>query len=109
MIRVSDGEHTAALAQFTVNVVEHADGTATVSWQPPTQNVDGTALTNLEGYRIHYGTTPGSYEQVVTVNNAGLSSYVIENLGPGTWFFAVTALSSSGAESDISGEASKTI
>jgi hypothetical protein len=108
-ITVSDGEHNVSLEQFAVNVIGQANGTATVSWEPPTQNVDGSALVNLKGYRIHYGTEPGSYDQVVTLNNAGLSSYVIDNLGPGTWYFAITAVSMSGAESQLSGAASKTI
>ena len=108
-IKVSDGEQDAALAQFAVNVVGQANGNATISWQPPTQNTDGTTLTNLKGYKIHYGTEPGSYDEVVTINNAGVATFVIENLGPGTWYFAVTAVANGGAESDLSGEGSKTI
>lgn len=108
-ISVSDGAHTQALAQFAVTVVQQANGSATLAWQPPTQNTDGSALTNLKGYKIHYGTAPGSYEQTVTLDNAGVSSYVIENLAPGTYFFAISALSTNGAESDLSPEASKSI
>jgi len=108
-ITVTDGEHTAALPQFAVNVVEQTDGNALLAWEPPTQNTDGSALTNLKGYKIHYGTTPGSYDHVVTLNNAGLSSFVIENLAPGTYYFAISAINTSGSESDVSGEASKTI
>jgi Putative Ig domain len=108
-ITVSDGEHTRALAQFAINVVEQTDGSATLAWEPPTLNTDGSALTNLKGYKIHYGTSAGAYDHFVSVNNAGLSSYVIENLAPGTYFFAVSAINTAGAESDVSGEASKTI
>jgi hypothetical protein len=45
----------------------------------------------------------------VTLNNAGIASYVVESLAPATYYFAVTALSSAGAESVLSNTASKTI
>lgn len=109
VITVTDGEHTKDLPEFAVNVVERSNGSATLAWTPPTQNVDGTALTNLKGYQIHYGMQAGEYDQTVTVNNAGVSSYVIENLAPGTYHFAISAITTSGAESEMSGEASKTI
>src|SRR5690348_4647284 len=35
----------------------------TLGWVPPTQNSDGTPITNLAGYKIHYGTTSSDYTQ----------------------------------------------
>lgn len=46
---------------------------------------------------------------VFELNDAGLTSYVIEGLGSGTYYFAITALSSAGAESPKSEIASKTL
>lgn len=111
VISVSDGEHNKALPQFAVNVVEQGNGNGTLalSWQPPTENTDGSALTNLKGYKIYYGTSPGNYDQTVTIDNAGISSYVIENLSGGTYYVAISAVSTNGAESDLSGEAHKAI
>lgn len=109
VISVSDGESTRALPEFAVTVVEQTNGSAMLAWQPPTENTDGSALTNLKGYKIHYGTTSGIYTQSVTVNNAGVTSYVIENLAPGTYFFAISALTTTDVESEKSAEASKTI
>ena len=57
-----------------------ATGTATVSWAPPTARTDGTPLTDLAGYKVHYGTTLGSYPNVIVINNAGVTTYVVENL-----------------------------
>lgn len=109
-ISVSDGESTVSLAQFAINVVaQPSNGNVTLAWQAPTENTDGTALTNLSGYKIHYGTQSGNYTSTVTLSNASLTRYVLENLATGTYFFAITALSSTGVESDLSGEASKTI
>jgi hypothetical protein len=109
VISVSDGGATRSLPQFVINVVAQTNGSATLAWEPPTQNTDGSPLTNLKGYKIHYGTTSGAYETTVTINNAGLTSYVIENLAPGTYFFAISAVATNGLESDLSTEASKTI
>jgi hypothetical protein len=43
------------------------------------------------------------------VNNPGVLSYVVENLAPGEWFFAVSAYDADGLESDPSNEAVRTI
>ena len=108
-ISVSDGEHTKTLQQFAVNVVQQSNGTISLSWEPPTANTDGSPLTNLKGYKIHYGTASGNYDQTVTINNAGVSSYVLENLSAGTYYIAISAVTTTGAQSDLSGEGSKTI
>lgn len=109
VISVTDGEATASLPAFAVTVQAVALGSATLSWTPPTANTDGSPLTNLAGYRIYWGPAPGSYPNSVTVNNPGLTSYVVESLVPGTYYFAATALNASGVESAFSGTASKTI
>ncbi|MEM9055943.1 MAG: Ig-like domain-containing protein [Pseudomonadota bacterium] len=109
VIQVTDGEATASLAPFSITVAQSASGTATVSWDPPTQNVDGSPLNDLAGYRIYYGTTPGSYPNQVAVNNPGLSSFVVENLAPGTYYFVTTAFDAAGNESALSNVATKTL
>ena len=38
VVSVSDGSLSASLPQFTVNVVQNADGSITLSWTPPSQN-----------------------------------------------------------------------
>jgi hypothetical protein len=109
VISVSDGALSASLAAFTVTVQAVATGSATLSWTAPTTNTDGSPLTNLAGYKVYWGTSQGTYPNSVTLNNPGLSSYVVESLVPGTWFFVATALNASGVESSFSGSASKTI
>ena len=109
VIRVSDGRATTSLATFAIVVNRKTMGSATLSWAAPTQNVDGSAITNLSGYRIYYGTSSGSLGTMVQVSNPGISTYVVDNLPSGTWYFAVTAYNSAGAESDRSGEGSKAI
>ena len=84
-------------------------GTATINWTPPTENVDGSALTDLAGYHIHYGTASGNYTQTITVSNPGLTTYVVSNLTAGTYYFAVAAVNSSGIESPLSSEVTATV
>jgi hypothetical protein len=109
VIRVSDGQATTSLPAFGITVTAVATGSATLSWTPPTQNTDGSPLTNLAGYRIYWGRSQGNYTNSTTLNNSGLTSYVVDQLTPGTWFFVATSLNSQGAESSFSNSASKTI
>jgi len=96
VIGVSDGKLSASLAAFSIAVTQSSNGSAKVSWTPPTQNTDGTTLTTLSGYRIYYGTSSGALTQTIDVSNPGLSMYVVSNLAPGTWYFGVKALSKAG-------------
>ena len=84
-------------------------GTAALSWEAPTTNTDGKALTDLAGYRIYYGTDANNLVATVELNSVGLQTYVIDDLGAATWYFAVRAYTSSGAESSLSEVVSKTI
>jgi hypothetical protein len=108
-ITVSGGGVSDTTRSFAVEVAAVANGSATLSWVPPTTYVDGRALDSLAGYRIYYGQSQGSLTQTVTIANPGLTNYIIENLTPATWYFRATAYDSSGAESSFSNIASKTI
>ena len=108
-ISVSDGSMSASLPAFSIQVVGTATGSATLTWNPPTQNSDGSALNNLAGYRVYWGTQQGNYPNSVTVPNPGLASYVVDQLTPAQWYFVVTAYSSNGVESGYSNVASKQV
>jgi hypothetical protein len=75
--------------------VSSAEGATTLSWTPPTTNEDGTSLT-LTGYKIYWGLTEGNYPHSVTLQNPGLTRYVVEQLTADTWYFVATALSADG-------------
>jgi len=81
----------------------------TFGWQAPTENSNGTPITNLAGYKIHYGTASQQYTQVVEVSNPSLSRYVMDSLPSGTYYFAITAYNAQGIESALSGEVSTTL
>jgi len=107
-VSVTDGKATSKLPQFAIVVTAPAPTirTVTLSWNPPTENEDGTALTNLRGYRILYGQKSGTYDSSVQLDNPGLARYVLENLSPGRYFFALVAVNSAGTESAQSSEVS---
>lgn len=113
MIWVSDGQKSASLPAFGITVkngvISAGTGSATLSWRPPTENTNGSALTDLAGIRIHYGTSASSLGRVVQLSGAGQSSYTIGNLTTGTWYFATTAYAINGMESALSSVVSKSI
>jgi hypothetical protein len=76
---------------------------------PPTENSDGSTLTNLAGYTVYYGTSASNLTQSVKITNPGLTAYTMTNLPSGTWYFAVTAYSSAGTESSRTATVSTTI
>ena len=86
-----------------------AGGAATISWEAPTTNTDGTPLTDLAGYRIYYGSSPENLGNTVQIKSIGLQTIVFEDLQSGTWYFAVMAVASDGSESGLSDIVSKTI
>jgi hypothetical protein len=82
-------------------------GTATLSWVSPATNTDGSPVT-LMSFRVYVGTSPANLQSVLMVT-ASDTTAVINGLAPGTYYFAVTAISATGAESAFSNIGSKII
>lgn len=93
----------------TVSVTAASTGTATLSWNAPTTNTDGTPVTALAGYHIYYGASEGAMTLSVAANGAAATSYEITGLTAGTWYFSVAADAADGAEGPPSDIGSKTI
>lgn len=108
-ISVSDGKTTAALPSFPIAVTESANASVTLSWTAPTENTNGTPLTNLAGYWIFYGTSADAMTKSVQIANPGVVTYVLANLSPGTWYFSMTAYSTADVQSANSAVASRVI
>ena len=104
VISVSDGNASTSLSRFSINVVAQGTGSVTLDWIAPTENVDGTTLTDLAGYVIYFGTRSGVYDQSVSIENPSVTTYVVEGLTPNNYYFAATARNSQGEESRYSGE-----
>lgn len=84
-------------------------GSVTLNWAAPTQNEDGSALTDLAGYKIYWGTTPGNYPNSVTISDPDATTYVVDNLTPGTYEFVATSFNTSDLESSYSAPATKVV
>ena len=108
-ISVSDGQASSTLGSFSIDVTQVATASTTLSWTAPTQNEDGTTLTDLAGYKIYYGKSSGSYTNTIRIDNPSITTYLVENLTPDTYYFAATAFNDAGIESRFSGEAVKTL
>jgi hypothetical protein len=118
VITVADGSATASLSAFAITVAgttavtspSSATGSAKVTWVAPTENSNGTALTNLAGYYVYYGTDSASLTQTITVANAQALSYTITGLATGnTWYFAVASYTTAGQQSSLSQISSKSL
>ncbi len=94
----------SAVAMISVAINE----SVTLTWMAPTQNVDGTALTDLAGYRIYYGAASGAYTDVLEVTSSSSTSHSL-TLPSGSYYFAMTAVDASGNESAYSNELMKSI
>jgi len=109
VISVSDGKTTRSLPAFTIAVNAANSGQAALSWSAPTQNSDGSALTDLAGYRVHHGTSADKFDEVIEIDGSTNTSYTFTQLPSGTHYFAVASFNSAGTESELSAVGSKTI
>ena len=108
-ISVADGQQAVSLSRFAIDVVATASGSIVVSWNPPVERTDGSPLRDLAGFKIYFGTHPGEYPQSVTIANPGITTYLIEELTPATYFVVATSFDSSGVESPFSNITSKSV
>jgi hypothetical protein len=77
-----------------------ASNTVTLAWDPVTHP-------NLVGYRVYFGTAPGTYSQATGngVNVGSATTHTVTGLSSGTrYYFAVTAYDAANSESPFSNE-----
>jgi len=98
-----DGPSGNAVSMVMVEVLDKI-----LRWQAPTQNVDGSALNDLDGYRVYWGAQSRNYSGSVSINSPTTTQWEATN-APGTYYFALTAFDTDGNESAYSNEVLKTI
>jgi hypothetical protein len=98
----------AALSQAVAPPPPAPSGSATLTWQPPAANIDGSPLADLAAFKVYWGSAPGTYTRSAQTATAP-ATHTVTGLAAGTWFFVVTALNSRGEESAYSNVWSKTV
>jgi hypothetical protein len=83
---------------------------ATLTWEAPTTDVEGNPAVGLAGFKVYVGTTtPISKGNSLGIDVGNTITYVVEALGAGTYYFAISAYDSLGNESALSNEVTKVI
>lgn len=110
-ITITAEDDSGATASRTVRIHRESAGTGSVTleWTAPTHREDGTPLTNLAGFYIHYGRMSGIYDYRTDVDNPGITTYVVEGLKPGKWYFVISAYDTDGIESNFSNEVARIV
>jgi putative Ig domain-containing protein len=112
VITASTAGASATTTPFTISVQAAAASTTVsvkLSWAAPTENTDGTPVTDLAGYHIYYGMNPAELTLWASVAGAGSTTYVVGDLPTGTYYFSVVAYNSAGVDSGQSNLANETI
>jgi hypothetical protein len=106
--RAIDNAGNMMMASFVWNIVAAAEckNYADLRWTAPTQNTDGSALTDLAGYRILYGNATGNYATTVNVNTPTATTFRVTDLVVGqNYYFVMRSVNAQGIESANSNEA----
>ena len=82
-------------------------GPVTLSWVAPEENVDGSTLSDLAGYRIYQGEESRAYTEQVSVGDPSATTHTM-SLPTGEYYFAMTAVDGEGNESAYSNEVIRT-
>lgn len=101
----------ASLPSFAITVNAAAtSGSAMLGWRAPVQYTDGSPLaaSSIGAFRIYRGSSAGNLTRIAEVDGRA-TSFAVQNLAPGTHYFAVTAVTTGGTESGMSAVGSKTI
>ena len=87
-------------------------GTAslTLNWTAPVSRADGTpmSLADIDGYRIYYGDSAGSYPGSVDITDGSAVAATVNNIPAGTYYLVMSTYDVDGRESTYSSEISKT-
>lgn len=82
-----------------------------VTWTAPSQREDGNplALSEIQSFRIYYGTAAGDYQHQIDVIGSAIDETQVEGIPAGTYYVVVTTVDTAGRESLYSDEVVITI
>jgi hypothetical protein len=102
-VTAADAAGNTTPKSLTINYAPPTNNTAVLSW-------DVNPAPDVAGYRVYYGTTPGTYQQArgLGVNVGNVTTFTVTGLAGATrYYFAATAYDTSNNESDFSNEVFK--
>lgn len=114
----SAGSQTlGAVTSKTTNYViscPATNSTLSIVWTKPTLNTDGSALTDCSGYNVYYDTSSAAVSSATAIPKTSIPScntlsYVSPGVAAGTWYVAISTLSTSGGEGNKSNQANITL
>lgn len=73
-----------------------------IHWLPVTEFSDGTAITSIDHYQIHYGAETDQLDTIVISRTPGITSYIISDLQAGEYYFTMVAVAENGEQSEMS-------
>ncbi len=86
-------------ATYNITCTWAAKNSVTLTWVPPTQNTDGSVLTDLKGFKLYSGSNVGNLVMVKDITTPATTSYVVSGLATGPWYFQMTAYNTVNNES----------
>jgi hypothetical protein len=113
VIAVSDGKTSTSLPAFSIRVDAGAalTGSLSLQWKAPLTRADGTPLplSEINGYRIHYGNAPGNYTSHVDLADGTAQQVTLTDLPVGTYYLVMSTYDVNGLESGYSASVSKNV
>ena len=86
-----------------------ADNEVELSWEMPSSNTDNTPLTDLAGYTVHCWNSVDQQTKTFSVDSSEITTFQLDELEPGTYQCAISAISAAGSQSALSNVVSRTV
>ena len=108
LTRIRVGLIAVVISSLTacIEIVEEEEGEGAldvqIHWLPVTEFSDGSAITSIDHYQIHYGPETDQLNQVAISRTPNITSYIIKDLEVGGYYFAMVAVAENGEQSEIS-------
>jgi len=76
----------------------------TLAWNIPAEREDGKAiaLSEISGYELYYTVEELNVDQTIVINGATQTQYKLEDIAPGTYHIAISAIDNNGLRSRLS-------
>ncbi len=103
LVACSGGDGGLGAADATSAVSSNA---LNLSWVAPSEREDGSglSLSEIEGFRVYYGTKSGDYSNTIDIDDPSATQTVLAGIPSGTYFVVVTTVDTEGRESSYSTE-----